>query len=344
MEESKELLGAKDGITSINESGRKVVNEYVFVKKLGEGAYAKVKLCKDEDHLYAAKIFRRSILAKRQFVPLPDGEMKVTTGFTDVQREIAIMKKLTHTNVVRLKDVIFDNDTEKLYIVMEYCSKGPVMEWDEEGESYSYTWSDTDITEELLRKIMRNAVCGLEYLHYHNIAHRDIKPENMLITEDWTVKLADFGQSHLFSDREMSGRSLGTYYFYPPECCGSDEGFEVKPTDIWALGITFYLMIYQKFPFNADSDTELFEQIRLFDLRFPEDKPIDPELRELIERMLDKNPQTRIKIFEIIQNPWLNRNCHPCPLTNEEIIEPTEHELNQSITSLHKALIAVIIT
>ena len=184
-EESKSPINPTEGISGIDKSGHKTVNEYALLKTLGRGSYGKVKLCNNRGSLFATKVFRKSLLFKRKnYIPTEDGDIKVTTGFSDVEREIAIMKKLTHTNVVRLKDVIYDENTDKLYIMMEYCSIGPLLTWDEDQEIFHIPWTDEKLPEEKLRKIIRDMVCGLEYLHYHGISHRDIKPENILITED----------------------------------------------------------------------------------------------------------------------------------------------------------------
>lgn len=342
MEESKEELEARNGLTTKNESGNTLINEYRLIRNIGKGAYGKVKLCEADGQFFASKIFRKSQLSNRKnFIEMPDGELKITSGFTDVQREIAIMKKLTHQNVVRLKDVIFDDDTDKLYIIMEYCKKGPAMEWDEDTERFDFRWCEGEVDEETLRRIMRGTVCGLEYLHYHGIAHRDIKPENILISEDWTVKLADFGQSHLVGDKEMDVQLLGTFFFFPPECCGENQNCEVAPMDVWALGVTFYAFVFKKLPFSAESEAELFEKIQNWPVEFPDGQEIDTELKKLIERMLDKNPGTRIKIFEIIQNPWLNKNSLEIQMTVGEKIVPSDAELNSAILSLKSAVSAV---
>lgn len=340
--EKSDEIESKEGVAGTDDSGNKTVNNYTFLKTLGAGATAKVKLCRINSLLYAAKIFRKSFLSrKRQFIPTPDGDVRVETGITELKREIAIMKKLTHRNVIHLHEVIFEEESDKLYIIMDYCEKGPIMEWDEDLERFLFPWDESEISEHVLRKIFRDAVCGLEYLHYNDIVHRDIKPQNMLITDDWTVKLADFGQAHLFNDPNMTNRSLGTYYFYPPECCGDNEVFEPKPTDVWALGMTFYVIIYHKLPFEATSCADIFEQIRTFELKFPEHKMMDSELKFLIERMLDKNPFTRITMMEMIANPWLNRDCNPIEFTHGEKISPTDEEINKAIRPIAKALMIV---
>ncbi|EDR05825.1 uncharacterized protein LACBIDRAFT_147958, partial [Laccaria bicolor S238N-H82] len=106
-----------------------------------------------------------------------------------IRKEIAIMKKLRHPHVVRLYEVIDDRMKDKIYMVMEYLGGGEVK------------WRNSDdqpvLTVVQTRRIIRDAVLGLEYLHYQGIIHRDIKPANLLWTDDRRmVKIGDFGVSH----------------------------------------------------------------------------------------------------------------------------------------------------
>jgi Serine/threonine protein kinase len=156
--------------------------------------------------------------------------------------------------------------------------------------------------DDLIRKIFRDMVCGLEYLHYHNIIHRDLKPQNIMITDKWLVKIGDFGQATIFEGSDRQNKSLGTFQFFPPECCrpGTQE-YSGKAADIWALGLTLYSIIYKKLPYAANSIIEIFDNILSFRLVF--EPEIDKELEFLIRRLLDKNPETRIKLFEVLQDP-----------------------------------------
>lgn len=81
-----------------------------------------------------------------------------------------------------------------MYIIMDFCDKGPILDWDPEQEVFVSPWNDNQpVSTRQLRKIFRDIICGLEYLHCFNIVHRDIKPQNILISSDGAVKIADFG-------------------------------------------------------------------------------------------------------------------------------------------------------
>jgi hypothetical protein len=154
------------------DDGKKMVNEYVLLKKLGSGTYGKVKLCmhKETGQFLAMKIINRSLLnkVKRDSRGRP---MKVNQiGL--VMKEVAILKKLSHENVVQLHEVIDDPTDEKLFMIFEYVERGAVMKL---GGG-----NDTDrppFTDGAARKYFRELLAGLEYLHRNKVIHRDIKPE-----------------------------------------------------------------------------------------------------------------------------------------------------------------------
>lgn len=105
-----------------------------------------------------------------------------------VRREIAIMKKCSHNNVVQLKEVIDDPQSKKIFMVLEYMEGGEITWKDDHGKP--------TLTVDEARSILRDVVCGLEYLHYQGIIHRDIKPANLLWDKEHRVKISDFGVSH----------------------------------------------------------------------------------------------------------------------------------------------------
>merc|ERR1719410_497532 len=112
--------------------------------------------------------------------------------YDNVLQEIAIMKKIKHPNIVQLFEVIDDDRKDKLYIVLEYLPKGPVMSGDAVDEPIE------DM--ERIRGFMRDIIMGLEYIHTIGIAHMDIKPENLLLDENDRLKIAYFGVSTLCGD------------------------------------------------------------------------------------------------------------------------------------------------
>ncbi|MCO5565548.1 hypothetical protein L7F22_019222 [Adiantum nelumboides] len=162
-----------------------------------------------------------------------------------VKREIAIMKKLAHENIVRLKEVIDDPASKKVFMVLEYMEGGEVQWKDERGFP--------TLTVDEARRTLRDVVLGLEYLHYQGIIHRDIKPANLLLDKDYKVKISDFGVSHfsyallvasgglpsmdsdtekqkdpsLADDRELA-KTAGSPAFFAPELCLAGEAPSIQ--------------------------------------------------------------------------------------------------------------------
>ncbi|ORY48931.1 Pkinase-domain-containing protein [Rhizoclosmatium globosum] len=254
------LVKAKDAATGI-----KLINNYAVVKEIGRGVHGKVKLAADTDDgsLWAIKILDKR--AKKRFnrFAFPHSphslrnnsntnnassassvnslsnamEAMHNAQFEKVKREIAILKKIRHPNIVGFREVIDDPDAEKIYIVLEYMPGGEVE------------WRDTawDPPKPVLtivdaRRIIRNVISGLEYLHHNGIIHRDIKPANLLWTEDMqTVKISDFGVS-VFIDMNSNeslaathlelAKTAGSPAFFAPELCAVlDDDDENKNND-----------------------------------------------------------------------------------------------------------------
>lgn len=191
-------------------------------------------------------------------------------------------------------------------------------------------------TEEQACFYFRDVVLGIEYLHYHKIIHRDIKPSNLLLGDDGHVKIADFGVSREFEGADaLLSCTAGTPAFMAPETMTEyEQTFSGKALDVWAMGVTLYCFVFGKCPFYDDYIVALHNKIKNKPVEFPEIPSISEDLKDLIERMLDKKPQTRITIPEIKLHPWVTEDgCNPLPLEEEHCtaLELTEEEVKNSI-------------
>lgn len=205
-----------------------------------------------------------------------------------IKEEIAIMKKLNHNNLVCLIEVLDDPQEDSLYMVLEMCKKGVVMKvgLDDPAEPYD---------EEACRCWFRDMMLGMEYLHAQGIIHRDIKPDNCLITSDDVLKIVDFGVSEMFEKQSdmATAKSAGSPAFMPPELCVAQHGqVSGKAADIWSMGVTLYCLRYGHIPFEKTGMLELYESIRNDNL--PIDGEPNHDFEDLMRRILDKNPDTRI--------------------------------------------------
>jgi len=170
--------------------------------------------------------------------------------------------------------------------------------------------ADGTIPEHIARSYFRDLISALHYLHKNNIVHRDIKPENMLIESSTnTLKLSDFGVSQ-FTDGEDDyfEDTTGTPAFYPPESCKVGRTYG-RAADVWACGITLFIMLFGRLPFKPQSGHpgaklySLFTSIEKEGITLPPDT--EEDLRNLFARVLDKNPDTRITTEELLHHPWL---------------------------------------
>ncbi|KAI9342765.1 kinase-like domain-containing protein [Zopfochytrium polystomum] len=286
----------------------------MIIKEIGRGVHGKVKLCVDTEtnEQYAIKIVEKH--ARKRFggrslsQRTMEGEDPINPHLEKIKREIAILKKVNHPNVVGLKEVIDDPGAEKIYLVLEFMAGGEVR-WRDRPDNPKPALSVDEA-----RLIFRDVICGLEYLHHHGIVHRDIKPANLLLSADNVVKISDFGVSVFVGTGDESEPSSASYAlelaktagspaFFAPELCA--VAMEVGAAiDMWALGVTLFCLIFGRVPFIAENEFELFHVICKQKLVFPDVREIDRPLRDLLVRLLEKDPDVRITLPEAKLHPW----------------------------------------
>ena len=291
------------------------VNGYKITDKLGEGAYASVYRCSKESSSpscseFAIKIINKSILKRKREFKRVNGKTVISTAFQKVQKEVAILKKINHLNLTRLHEVIDSPEDDKMFLVLELVPHGQIMKWYPEEQFYRNVKTNSVLQENEAKKCIIDIIQGIEYIHANNICHRDIKPENILLGHDDVYKLADFGVAHLFEDQDVNMKlknTEGTYHYLAPESL-SGEYFDPYQADIWALGITLYALVFGIVPFGQGAQggvEEIMNAIRTSPLVFPSGSRSSISLKNLLERMLDRNLETRITVAELKNHPWL---------------------------------------
>ncbi|KAJ8760085.1 hypothetical protein K2173_010941 [Erythroxylum novogranatense] len=285
---------------SRHSSGRKMINEYVKERKISRGSYGKVALYRSisSGTPYAIKAVCKSRLSKLRI-------SSTESAMTNVLREVSILKTLEHENVVNLIEVIDDQRSDYLYMVLEYVGGSPIS---------SIFETKPRIDDTTARRYFRDVVAGLVYLHSHNIVHGDIKPENLLLTTSGRVKIGDFSVSHTFENgKDELWQCPGTPAFTAPECC-SGTAYSGKAADTWAAGVTLYFMLVGSCPFLGDSLPETYDKIVHSPLELPED--LDPELKDLVQSLLCKDPLQRISLNSVAEHPWMVKDDGPVPVRN----------------------------
>ena len=282
-------------VKKLDQEGNKVINRYTVIDNLGQGAFGKVKLAVDEANCpVAIKIVRKKVLKQQA-----DGERAIA-------REIAVMKKLKHRNVLPLYEVIDDPESEKLYMVMKFVDQGPISKARPDGTFDA-------IPSERLKELTEELVSGLSYLHKRGVAHRDIKPDNILVDSAGTPYFVDFGVSAIIdTDNPKVSTVEGTAMFMPPELF-DDTTLKVDAfaADVWSLGATLYALLYGRAPFMGSNYREISLSVRNAPLTFPDASrggvDADPGWEDLLRGMLCKDPAKRMSLKAVKKHQVLQQ-------------------------------------
>ncbi|XP_001943247.2 calcium/calmodulin-dependent protein kinase kinase 1 [Acyrthosiphon pisum] len=319
------------------------LNQYKLIDSIGQGSYGLVKLAYNEldDKHYAMKILSKKKLMKKAgcFGRL-NARRKGANPLDKVYREIALLKKLDHPNVVKLVEVLEDPDEDHLYLVFELLERGEVMQ----------VPGDPPMSESKARAYFRDILLGLEYLHFQRIVHRDIKPSNLLIDASGHVKIADLGVCNEFDGSDdLLSSSAGTPAFAAPEVLDpSTKTYSGRALDVWALGCTLYAFVYGRLPYTADTVLAVHEQIRTQPVQWPVEPETSPQLVHLLHRLLDKDPDTRITLPAVKRHDWVTRagaEALPTERDNycQEPVEVSEEEMMNVVKSIPKLNTLILI-
>jgi len=268
----------------------KIIGSYVMGDVLGEGSYAKVKEAIDQNTLCRRAV---KIMKKRKLRKIPNGE-------ENVKREIQLLQSLDHRNVMKLIEVMYNNEKEKIYLVLEYCCAVLQDMLEQSPEKKFPMWQSHDYFNQLLE--------GLEYLHSKGIIHKDLKPGNLLLDRAEVLKIADFGvceKIDRFSQNDFIKTSQGTPSFQPPEVATGVEMFSGEKLDIWSCGVSLYNFTTGDYPFQGDTIFKLFENIGKGEFSFH--VPVDRLLEDLVNQLLALNPDDRPNVKQARQHDWCRK-------------------------------------
>lgn len=270
------------GITvNLKRYPNEVLEDLIIMKEIGKGAYALVKSARNtkDNTIVAVKIYDK-------LKTLTPSRKK------NVEREIKILEKLEHPNIVKLFKTIETKKT--LNLVMEYVNGCSLM-------SYLKKRPKKRLEESEARRIFVQILSALDYCHSLSITHRDIKLENILIDTNHRVKLIDFGFSTCFSNDKKISLFCGTPSYMSPEIVMKQEAFG-PPSDIWAAGIVLYVLLTGIFPFKAPHTRELYSKIQKGAFLIP--AFLTPEASSLITAMISIDPFKRPSAKLALEYSW----------------------------------------
>ena len=286
----------KEFFVSINKGD--ITRSYEIIKKIGEGAYGKIYKVRNKQS--------GDIRAMKQ---IQKNKIKDLTKF---QTEIKILKLVDHPNIVRLFEVIEDDNYYNL--LQELCTGGELLKKTE----------TTQLKEKEIARIFNQIMSAVSYCHDKGIAHRDLKLENILFASeepDSPIKIIDFGFSVLSEnlsnskvddkdpDPKKSGfkrmkSKVGTLYYISPEII---KGNYDEKCDIWACGVILYILLGGYPPFNGPSDKEVYNLITQikYDFNQPVWKNISKYAKDLIKNML-KPAKSRYTAKQVLSSKWFD--------------------------------------
>ena len=243
------------------------IGPYTLVNKIGEGQFGVVWLAER----------RASLTTTRFALKLPK---TIDADIEEIKQEAEVwMNASGHPNILPIIEAeIYD---QQVVIVSEYAPDGSLSGWLKKhgGKAPSI---------EAALEMLMGILSGLEHLHERKIIHRDLKPDNILLQRE-TPRLADFGIARFLMNSMQTGNVAGTPPYMAPEVF---DGQRTVQTDIWAVGALFYQLLSGRLPFPQRDMPSLFKAVASLE---PEPLPssIPASLRQIINRALEKSPQSR---------------------------------------------------
>ncbi len=277
--------------------GKRLDNRYEFLELIGVGGMADVYKAYDEvKKCYVAiKVLKEKFLGNKEFLYKFRNESKANAS-------------LSHPNIVRVFDVGFGNKIQ--YIVMEYIEGVTLKDFIEKAKVLN--WKDViHFTFQILR--------GLQHAHDKGIVHRDMKPQNIMLLEDGTVKIMDFGIARFPRDEKINlKKTVGSVHYISPE--QASGGITDFKSDIYSVGIMMYEMVAGELPFTGKTPEIVLEK----------------QLQEPPRSLLDINPNIPRGLCEIIFRA-IKKNPHDRYQSADEMLRDiNEFKKNPQITFGYK--------
>jgi len=251
-------------------NGEVNLNHFRLLRVVGRGAFGKVRIVerKDTSLSFALKYIRKDEVVRSESV-------------RNIIRERRMLEHVNHPFICNLRYSF--QDIEYMYLVVDLMTGGDLR----------FHISRKTFTEEAVRFWIAELGCALRYVHAQGIIHRDVKPDNVLLDADGHVHLTDFNvASDVIPGKVLTSKS-GTLAYLAPEVYGG-KGYDVR-ADWWSLGVLFYECIYNKRPFEGNSESSLSSVIMAANPKFPiTAPPVSLPCLYAIGSALEPNPDKRL--------------------------------------------------
>ena len=264
----------------------KTIGPYQLTEFIDSGSFANVYKCINTttNETFACKVVSLTI---RQYP-------KILSNF---KNELSVHSMMNHPGIIKLHDVQVDD--KYIYIILEYSTYGNLEQ---------IVQMNNGLPEMEAVIYFKQVMEAVKYIHNHGIAHRDITLKNILISEDGSAKLSDFGLCKLQPENSYLTTTCGTFVYVPPEILQQKQ-YDGMKADIWSAGICLYAMTCNHLPWVINESTspekvweETKNQICSGEIDF-DDRQSDL-LRDLIAQMLSVDPEYRPDAEEVLEHPW----------------------------------------
>ncbi|CAF1238653.1 unnamed protein product [Rotaria sordida] len=296
------------GDISLDEKRKKVGN-YIILKTLGEGSFAKVRL---GIHLItemkvAVKVINKREVFKRNYLR------------ANLRREASMMQRMSHSNIVQLHEVM---ETENSYYI--------VMDLVQGNEFVKYLTKKRQLDENETRKYIRQIVSAVDHMHHARVIHRDIKLQNFMLDQNNDIVIIDFGLSNCLDEKGFLTTQCGSPAYAAPEIFAHQE--YGPAVDIWSIGVNMYAMLVGRLPFKVEHRSRNLAKLHACILKGCEiPNTLSRDCQDLLSRLLEPSPTKRISMQEILRHPFLTSQLGPIPLTPYKPHCDTR-EINRNIT------------
>ena len=282
-----------------------ILSNYEIKETIGAGSFSVVKLGinKFTKEKIAIKILRKK-------------EMQREEDKSRLEREINILKKLHHINIIKIFKI--EEEQNKCFMIMEYC---------ENRDLFNYIVAHQKLSEEETAYFFYQLINGLDYIHHNNIVHRDLKPENLLLSKGNILKIIDFGIScYYFPKKKLLSTPCGSPHYASPEMVLGNK-YSGRKIDIWSCGIIIYVMICGYLPFEAPSSMLLFRKIVECKVDYPDF--VSDDAIDIMNKILEVDPYKRINIEQIKKHPFYLKGKNEFEKMHKDLIEQVEFDVDK---------------
>ncbi|XP_076827486.1 serine/threonine-protein kinase 17A [Brachyhypopomus gauderio] len=257
-------------------------------KELGRGKFAVVKKCveRSSGREYAAKFMRK--------------RRKGQDCRAEIIHEIAVLELAASCHRVVSLHEVYELPSE-MVLVLEFAAGGEIF-------NQCVAERDEAFKEGDVKRLMRQILEGVAFLHSNNVVHLDLKPQNILLTSDdplGDIKVVDFGLSRMVCNSQEIREIMGTPEYVAPEVLNYEP--ISTATDMWSIGVLAYVMLTGISPFLGDDKQETFLNISQINVSYTEEElqQLDKAAIHFIKMLLIKDPENRATAEECLNHPWL---------------------------------------